>query len=102
MRSADSRSWTVTMVLGHANVPGEDHDLISLENVIRVDCSAELDYSAHRNVLRLSHDDGGIGGENRNDRRRPFRRQEVDSVALSFKHGAFQLIALDTLETHHG
>jgi len=86
------------MLLRHSNVPGEDHDLISLENAIRV----ELDHSAHRNVLRLSHDYGGIGGENRNDGRRPFRRQEVDSAALPFKHGAFQLIALDTLETHHG
>jgi len=88
--------------LGHANVPGEVHDLISLENVIRVDCSAELDNSTHRNVLRLSHDYGGIGRENRNDGQRPFRRREVDSVALSYKQGAFQLIALYTLETHHG
>jgi hypothetical protein len=51
----------------------------------RVDSSSELDNSANRNVLRFSHDYGGISGENSNDSRRPSKWNAIDSVALFLK-----------------
>ena len=85
-----------------ANVTGEDHDLIGLENVIRVDSSGELDNSANRNILRLSHDYGGIRGENRNDSGVLLRMARDRQCRFVFQATCLSALTLNTIETHDG